>query len=59
MRDIKSSMETCMETIAQLEREIELYKIKLTKQYEVNRKMSGALRSIKDNTEKEISRAWS
>ena len=59
MRDIQASMSTCMETIAKLEREIELYKIEVARQYEVNQKLYWALQSIKDNTEKEISRALS
>jgi hypothetical protein len=59
MRDMQASTAMCMETIAMLEREIKLCRVELAKQYEINTKMTGALRSIRDNTEKEISKAWS
>ena len=54
-RDIQANMSTCMETIVQLEREIELHKIEAARQYEINQKLYRALQSVKNHAKKEFS----
>jgi hypothetical protein len=52
-------MENCMETIVSQEKEIKLFKVDLAKQYKLNTKLSDALKATRENTQREIEKAWS
>lgn len=59
MRDMQRSTAKCMETIARLEKDNKYYKARLAEEFELNRKLHGALIRIQDNTETECLAALS
>jgi uncharacterized protein YmfQ (DUF2313 family) len=59
MQNVTECTEDCMDTIAELEKDIKLLKVDLANQYKINTKLSDVLKAIRENTLKEIERAWS
>jgi hypothetical protein len=48
-----------MEISVAQEKEVKLLKVDLAKQYKLNTNLSDALKNIRDNTQREIKKAWS
>jgi hypothetical protein len=48
-----------MEISVAQEKEVKLLKVDLAKQYKLNTNLLDALKTIRDNTQREIKKAWS